>query len=319
MKASIYKKYGSPSVLRLEEVEKPRVKNKEILVRVYATTVNRTDCAMLRAKPFIMRFFTGLFRPKKPILGTDFAGEIELIGMDVEKFSIGDNVFGFDDEGLSSHAEYLVINEEKALATIAEECSYQEAAASIEGAHYAINIINKVKLKKGQNVLVNGASGAIGSALVQLLKIEGLVVTAVSSGDNKEVVLSLGADNFIDYSQDDFTMGKEKYDYVFDAVGKSTFGKCKAILNKNGIYISSELGPYFQNIFYSLFTPLRKGKKVIFPFPNDKLTSVQRIKKYIEEGRFKPLIDRIYTLEEVADAFNYVEKGYKKGNVVIQI
>lgn len=319
MKASIYKKYGSPSVLRLEEVEKPRVKNKEILVRVYATTVNRTDCAMLRAKPFIMRFFTGLFRPKKPILGTDFAGKIELIGMDVEKFSIGDNVFGFDDEGLSSHAEYLVINEEKALATIAEECSYQEAAASIEGAHYAINIINKVKLKKGQNVLVNGASGAIGSALVQLLKIEGLVVTAVSSGDNKEVVLSLGADNFIDYSQDDFTMGKEKYDYVFDAVGKSTFGKCKAILNKNGIYISSELGPYFQNIFYSLFTPLRKGKKVIFPFPNDKLTSVQRIKKYIEEGRFKPLIDRIYTLEEVADAFNYVEKGYKKGNVVIQI
>lgn len=319
MKASVYKKYGGPEVLRVEDVNTPLIKNNDLLVRVKAATVNRTDCAMLRAKPFIMRLFTGLFHPKNPILGTDFSGVIEKIGMDVEKFNIGEEIFGFDDSGLSSHAEYLVIHQDNALAIKAENCSYCEAAASIEGAHYAINFINKVDLKSGEKVLVNGASGAIGSALVQLLKIKGVEVTAVSSGDNKEIVNSLGADHFIDYQKEDFTKGSEKFDYVFDAVGKNTFGNCKAILKANGTYISSELGPYAQNLFYSLFTPLRKGKKVKFPFPVDRHESVRLIKKYCEQGKFKALIDKTYSLDEIQEAFCYVEKGFKKGNVVIQI
>lgn len=318
MKASVYKKYGSPKVLNIAEVDKPTLKNTDMLIKVYATTVNRTDCAMLRAKPFIMRLMTGFFRPKNQILGTDFSGKIEAIGKDVKNYTVGEDVFGFDDIGLSSHAEFLVIDENNALASKANNCNYIEAAASVEGVHYAINFLNKVKLKKGQSVLVNGASGAIGSALVQLLKIQGLNVTGVSSGDNKEAVLTMGANTFIDYTKEDFTINNVTYDYVFDAVGKSTFGKCKAILKEKGIYISSELGPYSQNIFYSLFTPIGNGKKVIFPFPKDRLTSVQSIKKHIEHGDFKPLIDRVYSFVQIPEAFEYVEKGFKKGNVVIK-
>ncbi|PHQ59840.1 MAG: NAD(P)-dependent alcohol dehydrogenase, partial [Maribacter sp.] len=170
MKAAIYEKYGPPEVLQIKEIDKPVPKDHEILIKVHAATVNRTDCAMLRAKPFIMRFLTGILKPKNPILGTDFSGQIEAIGKNISTLKVGDKVFGFDDTGLSSHAQYLVISENKALSKIPDTINYEQAAASIEGAHYAYNFINKVQLKKGQKVLVNGASGAIGSAGVQLLK-----------------------------------------------------------------------------------------------------------------------------------------------------
>jgi NADPH:quinone reductase-like Zn-dependent oxidoreductase len=197
---------------------------------------------MLKAKPFIMRFFTGLLKPKKPILGTDFAGKIEAVGKDVTSLKVGDKVFGFNDSGLSSHAEYMTISEDKGITIIPSKTTYEEAAASMEGAHSAYNIINKVNLKTGQKVLVNGASGAIGSAAVQLLKYFGANVTAVCNTKNLELVKSIGADTAIDYTKENFTKSPEKYNYIFDTVGKSSFAKCKPLLEPGGVYISSELG-----------------------------------------------------------------------------
>ncbi len=188
MKAIVYEEYGTPDVLHLKDIEKPTPKDNEVLIQVYATTVNRTDCANLTAKPFIMRFTMGLFKPKNQILGTDFAGEIVEVGKDVTTLNVGEKVFGFDDMGISSHAQYMTFSEDNALATMPNNITYEQAAASIEGAHYAYNFINKVDLKNGQKVLVNGATGAIGSAMVQLLQYFGAQITAVSKAANAESV-----------------------------------------------------------------------------------------------------------------------------------
>lgn len=317
MKASTYTEYGSPDILRLEEVEKPVPNDNELLIKVHAATVNRTDCAMLRAKPFIMRFFTGLFKPKNPILGTDFAGEVEAIGKDVKSFGVGDKVFGFDDSGLSSHAQYLTISADNALSAFPVHISYPQAAASIEGAHYAYNFITKVTIEPGQKVLVNGATGAIGSAAVQLLKHFGAEVAAVGNTKNQSLMKSLGADKVLDYEKEDFTKSGQQYDFVFDAVGKSTFARCKPLLKPGGVYLSSELGWMAQNVFYALSTPFIGNRKVIFPIPTDKKGSVLLVKKLMEEGKFMPVIDRTYPLEDIAEAFRYVETGQKTGNVVV--
>lgn len=319
MKAIVYQKYGSPDVLELKEVEKPIPKDNEVLIKIYATTVNRTDCAMLRAKPFIMRFFTGLFKPNKPILGTDFAGMIKAVGKNVSSLKVGDKVFGFDDGGLSSHAEYMIISEDNALTTMPNNIKYEQAAASVEGAHYAYNFINKVNIERGQKVLVNGATGAIGSAAVQLLKYFGANVTAVCNIKDADLVKSLGANKVIDYTKEDFTNSSEKYNFVFDTVGKSTFKKCKPLLVSGGVYMSSELGPMVQNPFLALITPIIGDRKVIFPFPTDRSRSVRFIKKLSEEEKFKAVIDRTYSLYEIAEAYRYVEKGQKIGNVVITV
>ncbi len=325
MKAVVYAKYGPPSVLEVKNVEKPAPKDHEVLVRLYATTVNPTDCAMLRAKPFIMRFFTGLFKPNKSILGTEFAGDIEAIGKAVTSFRVRDKVFGFDDSGISSYAEYMVISEDKALTIIPKDIPYEQAAASTEGAHYAYNFINKVDIKNVHKVLVNGASGGIGSATVQLLKYFGAEVTAVCNAKNVELVKSLGASRTIDYTKEDFTKDNEKYDFVFDSVGKSSFRKCKPLLKPGGVYMSSELGWMVQNLFFALITdvfgsmPGQAGKKVKFPYPSNITRSVHLIKKIIKEGKFKSVIDRSYPLEQIAEAFKYVEKGQKTGNVVITL
>ncbi|MDB5013455.1 MAG: alcohol dehydrogenase zinc-binding protein [Daejeonella sp.] len=318
-RAAVSEAYGSPSVLQIKNVEKPIPKDNEVLIRVYATTVNRTDCAMLSAKPFIMRFFTGLLKPNNPIQGTDFAGKVEAVGISVTLLKVGDKVFGLDDSGLSSHAEYMTICEKKALALMPNNFTYAEAAACLEGAHYAYNFINKVNLKAGQKILVNGATGAIGSALVQLLRFYGANITAVCNTKNLELVKSLGADQVVDYTKEDFTKRDDKYSFVFDAVGKSSFSKCKPLLEKRGIYISSELGYMVQNPFLALITPILGGKKVIFPIPVKVLTSVQLVKRLMEEGKFKAVIDRQYILEDIAAAYVYVGKGEKTGNVVITI
>lgn len=319
MKATVYTEYGSPDVLHVKEMERPTPKGDEVLVRVFATTVNRTDCAILRAKPFIMRFVTGISKPKNPIPGTDFAGKIVSVGENITSFKVGDRVFGFDDSGLSSQAEYLTIPENKAIATIPDKITYEQAAASIEGAHYAYNFFNKVKLERGQKILVNGATGAIGSALVQLLKQYEVHVTAVCDTRNIDLVRSLGADQVVDYKKEDFTKSSEKYQYVFDAVGKSSFGKCKPLLEPGGAYISSELGWMAQNLFFALSTPILGEIKVVFPIPLNIRESLLLVRKLLEEGKFKPVIDRKYPLEEIAEAYRYVEKGFKTGNVVINM
>ena len=317
MKAFICKKYGPPDVLQLKEVEKPAPKENEVLIKIHATTVNRTDCATLRAKPFVARIVTGLFKPKNQILGTEFAGEIEAVGKKVSSFNVGDKVFGLNDMGVGSHAEYMTIAEDKALTTIPENIAYEQAAASTEGAHYAYNFINKVDLKKEHNVLINGASGGIGSAALQLVKYSGASVTAVCGTKNLELIRSLGADKVIDYEKEDFTKDDQKYNYVFDAVGKSTFAKCKPLLHPGGVYMSSELGPMAQNLFFSLVTPIMRKKKVKFPLPLSCKESLLFIKELIEKERFKTVIDRKYPFEQIVEAFRYVEKGQKTGNVVI--
>ena len=322
MKAIIYIKYGPPDVLQIKEVRKPVPKDYEVLIRVYATTVNRTDCATIRAKPFFMRISTGIFKPKKQIPGTEFAGEIETVGKNVQSLKTGDKVFGFCDQGSGSHAQYMRIKENNVI-TMPDNISYEQAAASFEGAHYAYNFINKVDLKKGQNVLVNGATGAIGSAAVQLLKYFDVNVTAVCATKNIELVKSLGADKVIDYTKEDFTKDEQKYDFVFDTVGKSSFFKCKHLLQPGGIYISSDLGYMSQNIFLPLITPIIKSmlgnKKTIFPTPTDTRGSILLIKSLIEQGKFRAIIDREYPLEQIVEAYRYVEKGHKIGNVVITV
>lgn len=322
MKAIIYTKYGPPDVLQLKEVEKPVPKDNEILMRVNATTVNRTDCATIRAIPFFLRIITGLFKPGKQTPGTEFAGMIEAVGKNVSSLKVGDKVFGFDDTGSKSHAQYMTISEDKAL-TIPENITYEQAAASSEGAHYAYNFINKVKLASGQNVLVNGATGAIGSAAVQLLKYFGVDVTAVCATNNIELVKSLGASRVIDYTKEDFTNDNQKYDYVFDTVGKSSFFRCYRLLKPGGIYISSDLGYLAQNIFLPLITPMIKSltgnKRTVGPFPVKVRESLLLVRKLVEEGKFKAVIDREYPLEQIVEAYRYVEKGHKKGNVVIVV
>lgn len=322
MKAIVYTKYGPPDVLQFMDIEKPVPNDDEIMVQVVATTVNRTDNATVKAIPFLARIVTGLFGPKKQTPGTEFSGNIIIIGKNVSSLKVGDKVFGFDHQGSKSHAEYLTISEEKAV-TIPDDVTYAQAAASSEGAHYAYNFINKVSISKGQKVLVNGATGAIGSAAVQLLTSMGVEVTAVCATKNIELVKSLGARKVIDYSKEDFTKDDQVYDYVFDTVGKSSFFKCRKLLKRGGIYISSDLGYMAQNVFLPMVTPIIKSfienKKTIFPMPSDIRRSLLLVKRLMEEGKFTAVIDREYPLEKIVEAYRYVEKGQKIGNVVITV
>jgi NADPH:quinone reductase-like Zn-dependent oxidoreductase len=325
MKAIVCRRYGAPEELQMKEVEKPLPGEKEVLIRVRATSVNRTDCANLWAKPFIMRFSQGLFKPGNPIMGTEFAGDIEAIGKSVTTLKVGDKVFGFDDGGVGAYADYMVISEDKGLTTMPKGITYEQAAGCLEGAHYAINFINKVDLRSGHKTLVNGASGGIGSATVQLLKYYNADITGVCNAKNMDLVKSLGASRVIDYQKEDFTKLDAQYDCIFDSVGKSSFGRCKHLLKSGGVYMSSELGWFVQNLFFALLTgifgslPGQAGKKVKFPYPPNIRRSVLFVKKIIEEGKYIPVIDRSYPLEKIADAFRYVVKGQKTGNVVITI
>jgi NADPH:quinone reductase-like Zn-dependent oxidoreductase len=255
MKAAISLKYGLPYAVEIVEITKPVPKNNEVLIKIHASTVNRTDCGFRSADYFITRFWTGLFKPRKQPLGCEFAGEIEAIGDEVKSWKIGDRIVGFNDKKFGGHTEYITLNENEAFAKLPANFSYHEAAPLLEGAHYALCNIRAAKVKNGQNVLVNGATGAIGSAAVQLLKYFGVNITAVCNTQNKELVKSLGADHVIDYTGEDFTKTGQVFDFVFDAVGKSSFRQCKPLLKKGGIYISTELGKNAENIFLALSTP----------------------------------------------------------------
>lgn len=319
MKAITRTKYGSPSVLKIQEIEKPTLSKRAVMLRVHATTINRTDCGILHGKPYLIRLFTGLFSPSHLVPGTDFAGEVVAIGEGVQDFKIGDRVWGLHDEGLQSQATFMCINEKKAIAKIPAHVSYHQAVASAEGAHYAFNIINTVKLKSGDKAMVNGATGAIGSATVQLLKNRGIYVTAVGNTKNLERVKALGADKVIDYEKEDFTQDNEKYQFVFDTVGKSTFSKCKRIMTPGGIYISSELGPNWQNVYLPLLTAFGAKHKVIFPIPVNCRKTILFMTDLLQKKKFNPLIDRKYKMNEVQEAYAYVHSGQKTGNVLLLI
>ena len=318
MKAILWKHFGGAEALELGELPTPEPKDDELLIRVKAFTVNRTDCAMLKSSLWIMRLQTGLFKPNRPVLGTDFAGEVVATGAKVDRFAIGDRLFGFDDNGLASHAEYLVIKQSKALAKIPENVDYSTAAASIEGPHYAENFLNKVNFKTGQAVFVHGGTGGIGSALIKLIKLRGGQVTASGRGEHLSLLQDNGADRAVDYTSPDFWQMSQQYDYVFDSVGKGTFGKFKNMLIPKGVYISSELGPGGQNLFLSLTTPLRPGKKIKFPVPLNKQQSVDMMADLLTEDKYTPLLDRTYALSETPEAFAYVLEGQKVGNVSVK-
>jgi len=319
MKAIIYTQYGPPEVARLTEVEKPVPKDNEVLIRVRAATVNRTDCGFRSAEYFIVRFFSGLFRPNNKILGNEFAGDIEAMGKDVKSFRIGDKVFGYNDTKFGAHAEYMVMAEDDSITTMPENLTYDEAAPITEGAHYALCDIRAAKIHSGQKILINGATGAIGSAAVQIVKYLGAEVTAVCDTKNVELVKSLGADVVIDYTKEDFTNINHTFDVVFDAVGKSSFRKCKPLLEKRGIYMSTELGNMSQNPFLAIITPLFGDKKVLFPLPTINKEDVVFLKELVETGNYKPVIDRSYPLEQIVEAYRYVESGKKTGNVVLNV
>jgi len=319
MKAAVQTRYGRPDVVRISEVEKPTPKHNEVLVKVHATTVNRTDCACRAAKPFFMRFFTGLIRPRATVLGNEFSGVVAAVGGGVTSFKVGDRVFGYNEGPFGAHAEYMAIPEDGSLATMPVNVTYEEAAPSTEGSHYALTHIRAAKIQNGQDVLVYGATGAIGSAAVQLLKSLGANVTAVCDTDNLEMVRGLGANKVIDYTTEDFTNDEQAYDVVLDSVGKSSFSQCKRLLKPDGIYISSELGPAAQNPFLALIAPIHGGKKVMFPIPKHDQEMVRFFKDLIESGDFKPVIDRTYPLDQIVEAYRYVETGQKIGNVVISL
>jgi NADPH:quinone reductase-like Zn-dependent oxidoreductase len=319
MKAIINTRYGGPEVLQLREVPKPVPKDDEVLIKIYASTVNRTDCGFLRASPFIVRFFSGMFKPKNLSLGNEFAGEIESTGSEVTGYKTGDRVFCFNDEKFGGHAQYMTIRADKAFTIMPAGMSYQQAAPLTEGSHYALGEMRAAKVKAGQNVLVNGATGAIGSAAVQLLKYFGTTVTAVCATPHMELVRALGADKVIDYTKEDFTLINDSFDFVLDSVGKSSFSECKRILAPQGIYISTELGKRWDNPLRAIIGLFSNGKRVMFPLFNIKKEDVLLIKELVETGKFAPVIDRTYSLEQVPDAYRYVELKQKIGNVVINI
>lgn len=319
MKAIVYTKYGPPEVAKLMEVDKPIPEDNEVLLKVYASTVNRTDSGFRSANYFISRFWSGLLKPKYPILGCEFSGVIEEIGKNVTSFKKGDKVFGYNDKTCGGHGEYLTIAENDAITFLPANLNFEEAAPITEGAHYALCDIRAAKVTSGQKVLVYGATGAIGSAAVQLIKYFGATITAVCNTQHVELVKSLGADHVINYQTQDFTKTDVKFDFIFDAVGKSSFGKCKSLLTKKGIYISTELGKNAENIFFALITPIFGGRRVLFPIPTINKEDVIFLKELVEKGLYKPVIDRKYTLEQITEAYKYVESGQKTGNVVLKV
>ena len=320
MKASVRHKYCSPSETHVLEYLKPFPKPGEVLVKVHATTVNRTDVGVLTGKPYAMRLFSGLTKPRIPITGTDFAGEVEAVGSEVVAFQPGDRVWGFNDNGAGTHAEYVCFPAKGGILKIPEGVSFEEMVACAEAAHYAINFINKVDLRPEMEVLVNGGTGAIGSAAIQILKSMDISVTAVCYAKDVEKVKNLGPDRVIALDHEDFTQENKAYDFVFDAVGKSRFPKVKPILKPHGTYISSELGPNWENLWLAIFAPLMGSKKVIFPVPSEILRSMNKIQGLVVAGKFKPLIDeKSFELAQIREAFEYVDSGQKTGNVILKI
>jgi NADPH:quinone reductase-like Zn-dependent oxidoreductase len=300
-------------------MQKPVAADDEVLIRVHTAAVTRTDAGFRSAEYIISRFWSGLLRPKQPILGCAFADVAESVGSRVSGFKPGDRVFVYDDEQFGGHAEYVAVKESKAIIHIPDRISFEMAAAIPEGAHYALGNIRASGIKAGQHAMVYGASGAIGSAAVPLLKVAGVHVTAVCNTKNVDLVRSLGADEVIDYQTRDFTSTGQKYRLIFDAVGKSSFGACKNMLTEDGVYISTELGKNGENVWRAILGKITGGKRILFPIPITEKSDMEYLRDLVLDGRFTPLIDRTYPLDEIREAYRYVETGQKTGNVLIRL
>lgn len=324
MNAIVATQYGGPNVLQLRKVEKPVPKDDEVLVKIRATSVTAAHGAMRTGRPLFGRLFLGLTKPKIAVPGTDFAGEVEAVGKNVKKFNLGDEVFGSTDIDGGCYAEYITISEEGMILPKPTNMSFTEATAIIDGATTALPFLRDfANIQPGRKILINGASGSIGTAAVQLAKYFGAEVTGVCSTSNVKWVKSLGADKVVDYTQEDFTQNVDQYDVIFDTVGKSSFSKSKAALAEGGVYLSPVLSlpTLFDVTYTSLFS---RGKKAIFLATglrklDERIKNFAAIKGLIEQGKLKSVIDQTFSLEEVAKAQRYVDQGHKKGNVVVLI
>lgn len=317
MKAAVYTRYGSSEVLQLKEVAKPAPKDNEILLRIKATAVNSGDVRLRKADPFAVRFFFGLLKPKKNILGSVFSGEVESVGKQVKLFKAGDQVFGHTDMSFGAYAEYICLPENGSLALKPAGITHSEAAAIPFGAVTALHFIKKAAIKPGQKVLIVGASGAVGSAAVQLAKAQCAVVTAVCSTGNMDLVKNIGADKVIDYTMEDFTRKGEKYDVIFDTVNTISVTRSLNSLTENGIMILSAAG--MKEMRQGLWISTTGSRKVLTGVISHNAQDIVFLKQLIEAGKFKPVVDTTYPLEQIAEAHAYVEKGHKKGNVSISI
>jgi NADPH:quinone reductase-like Zn-dependent oxidoreductase len=319
MKAVVFSEYGSPDVLALSDVAVPVPRDGEVLIRIHATTVTTAECLMRQGRPIWGRIIIGLRKPRKGIrtLGTELAGEVKAVGPAVRKFKPGDQVFGFTGFGLGAYAEYTCMKETGSLALKPVNTSFQQAAAAVDGASTALFFLrDKAKVRSGQRVLVIGASGSIGSYAVQIAKHFGAEVTGVCSGQNAELVRSLGADHVIDYTVTDFTASAETYDVIFDTVGRSSFTECKGSLTKHGCYISTT---GLQNVVLALWTSITGGKQVRSGISVDKRQALSFLRDRIEAGELQIVIDRQYPLEQIVQAHRYVDTGRKRGNVVVTV
>jgi NADPH:quinone reductase-like Zn-dependent oxidoreductase len=315
MKAVVHDRYGPPEVLRIDEVERPEPAEDQVLVKIHATTVNRSDCGWRSAKPFFARYFTGLRRPKRRILGSELAGEVAAVGSAVTEFEVGDRVFGVS--GWGANAEFVCVRQNRAIAPMPNGLSFEEAAAVSDGAILALQALRLADPGPGKRVLVYGASGSIGTAGVQLVRHFGAHVTAVCRTKDFELVRSLGADELIDYTKEDFTKSGELYDVIFDAVGKLSFLGCRGSLKPGGVYLPTDgwlniailpLSRWFGDRKARMQIPPRYGKE-----------DVLLVKELIEAGEYRPVVDRVYPLEQVVEATRYVETGEKVGNVVLTV
>jgi len=318
VRAVVQDSYGAPDVQRLADVERPAPEADEVLVKIHATTVTRTDCGIRAGEPFLIRLFFGLRRPKQPILGTELAGVVETVGAAVKEFSVGDRVFGSTSAfRTGTHAEFVCLKESAPLAQMPAGMTFEQAAPLTDGAVLALMCLEAADLRKGQKILVYGASGSIGTAGVQLAKYFDADVTAVCNTKNVELVRSLGADRVIDYTQEDFTKNGQTYDVIFDAVGKHSYRRCKGSLSRGGVYVATD---GFKNLFLALWTSHLGDKKVLFPIPpHYTKENVLLLKELVEAGRFRPVIDRCYPLDDVVEATRYVETQQKTGNVVLTV
>lgn len=317
MKAAVYTRYGTPDVLKIEEVDNPVPKPNEILIKIKATAVNSGDWRLRKAEPFAVRFIFGLSKPKINILGSVFSGEVESVGEAVTEFKVNDRVFGHTDLSFGSHAEYKCLPENASIALKPSGISHQEAAVIPFGGVTALYFIKKAMIKPGQKVLVIGASGAVGSAAVQLAKWFGADVTAVCSTANISLVKDIGATRVIDYTKEDFTQNSETYDVIFDTVNVVSIARSMKSLAKKGIMISSAAG--MSDMIRGLFVSMTSSKKVITGVIKHSKADIVFIKELVESGKYKPVLDRTYSLEQIAEAHAYVEKGHKKGNVVVEM
>jgi len=316
MRAVVHDRYGPPEVLRIETLEQPVPADDEVLVKVRATTVTRTDTGLRSAEFFISRFVTGLRKPKQRVLGLELAGEVERVGPSVSEFAVGDRVFGVR---TGAYAEYIAIPETGVLALMPVGLTFEEAAAVCDGAALALACFRKAGALDGRRVLVYGASGSVGTAGVQLAKHFGAHVTAVCNTKNVELVRSLGADVVVDYTQEDFTKNGETYDVVFDAVGKTSFRRCRRLLRPGGVYLETDLGSMWHVPLLAVATRWIGSKRVALGITKYRKEDVQLLKSLIENGEYRPVLDRTYPLDDVIEASRYVETGQKTGNVVLTI